>query len=135
GCVLIGYAGSRLGLKVSDYLLSVIPLFFGLIILYSLWFMLGAMSIWFVKIYNATEVLRGLLEAGRFPMVAYPSAYRVFFTFVVPVAFLTTIPAETMLGRSQVVWVIGAAMLALALLMLSTWFWRFALRFYTSASS
>lgn len=135
GCVLIGYAGSRLGLKISDYLLGTIPLFFGLVILYSLWFMLGAMSIWFVKIYNATEVLRGLLEAGRFPMVAYPSAYRVFFTFVVPVAFLTTIPAETMLGRSQVVWVIGAAMLALALLMLSTWFWRFALRFYTSASS
>jgi len=135
GCVLIGYAGSRLGLKISDYLLGTIPLFFGLVILYSLWFMLGAMSIWFVKIYNATEVLRGLLEAGRFPMVAYPSAYRVFFTFVVPVAFLTTIPAETMLGRSQVVWVIGAAMLALALFMLSTWFWRFALRFYTSASS
>jgi ABC-2 type transport system permease protein len=135
GCVLIGYAGSRLGLKISDYLLSAIPLFFGLVILYSLWFMLGAMSIWFVKIYNATEVLRGLLEAGRFPMVAYPSAYRFFFTFVVPVAFLTTIPAEAMLGRTQVVWVIGAAMLALALFMLSTWFWRFALRFYTSASS
>lgn len=133
--VLIAYAGKRLGLALENYLLSVIPLICGIISLYSLWFMLGATSIWFVKIYNVTEVLRGLLEAGRYPMVAYPATYRFFFTFVVPVAFLTTVPAEVMLGRSQVSWVVGAAALALGLLLASRIFWRFALRFYTSASS
>ena len=135
GGVLIGYAGGRLGLGVGNYLLSAVPLLFGLASLYSLWFMLGATSIWFVKIYNVTEVLRGLLEAGRYPMVAYPTAYRFFFTFVVPVAFLTTVPAETMLGRVQVGWVVGAGVLALGLLFVSRVFWQLALRFYTSASS
>jgi ABC-2 type transport system permease protein len=135
GGILIGYAGRRLGLGMDDYVLSVIPLLFGLIILYSLWFMLGATSIWFVKIYNVTEVLRGFLEAGRYPMVAYPAAYRFFFTFIVPVAFLTTIPAEAMLGRSEITWVFGAGVLAVVLFFASTRFWRFALRFYTSASS
>ncbi len=135
GSFIIGYAGQRLGLEIRNYLFSAVPLLFGLVILYSLWFMLGATSIWFVKIYNVTEVLRGLLEAGRYPMVAYPTAYRFFFTFVVPVAFLTTIPAEAMLGRSQITWSIGAAILSLVLFLISTWFWRFALRFYTSASS
>jgi ABC-2 type transport system permease protein len=135
GGIIIGYAGSLLGLTVVDYFLSAIPLIFGFISLYSLWFMLGATSIWFVKIYNVTEVLRGLLEAGRYPMVAYPIAYRFFFTFVVPVAFLTTVPAETMLGRVQLGWVIGAGVLALILFVIATVFWRFALRFYTSASS
>jgi ABC-2 type transport system permease protein len=135
GCVLIAYAGGRLGLGINKYLLSTVPIFFGIVSLYSLWFMLGATSIWFVKIYNVTEVLRGLMEAGRFPMVAYPAAYRFFFTFVVPVAFLTTVPAEAMLGRSPVVWVVGAGILALGLLLASVIFWRFALRFYTSASS
>ncbi|MBD2778201.1 ABC-2 family transporter protein [Iningainema tapete] len=135
GNAIIGYAGTKLGLGIDDYLISAIPLAFGLVILYSLWFMLGATSIWFVKIYNVTEVLRGFLEAGRYPMAAYPATYRFFFTFVVPVAFLTTIPAEVMLGRSQYSWVIGAGVLAIALFFISTWFWRFALRFYTSASS
>lgn len=134
GCI-IEYAGKRLGLEISNYLFSVVPLLFGLVILYSLWFMLAATSIWFVKIYNATEVLRGLLEAGRYPIAAYPTAYRFFFTFIVPVTFLTTIPAEIILGRGQFTWLIGAAVLALALFLVSTWFWRFALRFYTSASS
>ena len=135
GVVIIGYAGHRLGLPASNYLLSLIPLACGLIILYSLWFMLGAMSIWFVKIYNVTEVLRGLMEAGRYPMVAYPVAYQFFFTFVVPVAFLTTIPAETLLGRIEISWIGAAASLAIALLFIANTFWRFALRFYTSASS
>lgn len=135
GCILIGYAGTRLGVASSAYALSVVPLLFGLLSLYSLWFMLGATSIWFVKIYNVTEVLRGLLEAGRYPMAAYPLAYRFFFTFVIPVAFLTTVPAETMLDRVQAGWIIGAGILAVVLLVVSRWFWKFALRFYTSASS
>ncbi len=135
GFVMIGYAGIRLGIGISGYFLSAIPLLFGIVSLYSLWFMLGATSIWFVKIYNVTEVLRGLLEAGRFPIVAYPTAYRFFFTFVIPVAFLTTVPAEAMLGRGEVGWVLGAGVLALGLLFASVGFWRFALRFYTSASS
>jgi len=135
GVGVIVYAGSRLGLRVTDYLLGLVPLSFGLVILYSLWFMLGATSIWFVKIYNVTEVLRSLLEAGRFPITAYPAVYRVFFTYVVPIVFLTSVPAEVMLGRAPLDWIVSAAGLAIALLTASQGFWRFALRFYTSASS
>jgi ABC-2 type transport system permease protein len=135
GCIIIGYAGKRLGVGINGYLLGVLPLLFSFVILYSLWFMLGSMSIWFVKIYNVTDVLRGLLEAGRYPIAAYPTAYRFFFTFVMPVAFLTTVPAQVLLGRSEISWLIGAAILAVLLFFVSTWFWRFALRFYTSASS
>ena len=135
GLILIFYAGNNLSLGWQNYLASLIPLGLGIIILYSLWFILGATSIWFVKVYNVTEVLRGLLEAGRYPMVAYPAIYRFFFTFVVPVAFLTTIPAQAMLNRTEFIWIIGAAILAIALFLFSIFFWRFALRFYTSASS
>lgn len=135
GLIMIGYAGSRLSLNPLSYLLALLPLAFGFLSLYSLWFMLGATSIWFVKIYNVTEVLRGVLEAGRFPVVAYPLAYRVFLTFVIPVAFLTTVPAQALLGQVEWAWIFGSVGLAIALLQFSRWFWRFALRFYTSASS
>jgi ABC-2 type transport system permease protein len=135
GLMIIFYAGSLLGVGVSAYLLSAIPMIFGLLILYSLWFILGSTSIWFTKIHNITEVLRGLLGAGRFPIGAYPAAYRFFFTFVVPVTFLTTVPAETLLGRGDPIWIASGGCLAVVLLILSNRFWRFALRFYTSASS
>lgn len=135
GLIVIAYAGHHLGLSWGAYLLAVPPLVFGALSLYSLWFMLGATSIWFVKIYNVTEVLRGLLEAGRFPIGGYPAAYRIFFTFVIPVAFLTTVPAQAMLRQGGQGWVLASALLAGALLVVANRFWRFALRFYTSASS
>ncbi len=135
GIAVIAYAGNHLGIGLRAYLFSLFPLLCGVLSLYSLWFMLGATSIWFVKIYNVTEVLRGLLDAGRFPIVAYPAAYRFFFTFVIPVVFLTTIPAEAMLDRVSGGWLLATTGLAIALLYFSHQFWQFALRFYTSASS
>ncbi|AFV76264.1 ABC-2 family transporter protein [Thermus oshimai] len=134
GVGLLLWAGGRLGLGFPDYALFALFWFLGGLILYSLWFMLATTGIWFVKIYNATEVLRGLLEAGRFPVGAYPALYRVFFTFVVPVAFLTTVPAEVALGRGEAPLLLALA-LALFLFLLARAFFRFALRSYTSASS
>jgi len=68
-------------------------------------------------------------------MAAYPASYRFFFTFIVPIAFLTTVPAETLLGRGEPMWIMGSMFLAIGLLYVSNQFWRFALKFYTSASS
>ncbi len=133
GVGLLLYAGGRLGLALGDYLLFALYWALGAVMLYSLWFLLATTSIWFVKIYNVTEVLRGLLEAGRFPISGYPALYRVFFTFVVPVAFLTTVPAEVALGRAEGTLLAGG--LALALFLLARAFFRLALGSYTSASS
>jgi ABC-2 type transport system permease protein len=135
GLLIVFYAGHQLGFAPLSYVSMLPPLALGVISLYSLWFILGATSIWFVKIHNVTEVLRSLLEAGRFPMEGYPAAYRVFFTFIIPVAFLTNVPAQSALGRSEPTWLLGSTLLAGVLFQASRWFWRFALRFYTSASS
>jgi len=104
-------------------------------ILYSLWFVLAALSIWFVKIWNATEVLRSVLVAGRYPVSAYPAALRLLFTFVLPVAFLTTVPAEALIGRGSWPWIAASWLVALTCLISTRLFWRYALRHYTSASS
>lgn len=133
GLGLLLYAGVRLGLGPWDYGAFAGYWLLGALMLYSLWFLLATTSIWFVKIYNVTEVLRGLLEAGRFPVGAYPALYRVFFTFVVPVAFLTTVPAEVALGRGEGTFL--ALVLAVLLFLLARGFFRLALRSYTSASS
>jgi ABC-2 type transport system permease protein len=116
-------------------LLPLALLLAALVILYSLWFVLAALSIWFVKVWNATEVLRYTLVAGRYPVSAYPPALRLLFTFVLPVAFLTTVPAEALLGRGSALWAIGSLLVAALSFAGSRLLWRFAQRHYTSASS
>ena len=135
GFGIVFYAGTKLDMNVMNYLSATLPLATGLVTLYSIWFMLGATSIWFVKVHNVTYVLSNLLAAGRFPIHMYPMAMRILFTFVVPVAFLTTVPAQAMLGRTNWGWLCGSILFALGAFIASRHFWRFALRHYTSASS
>ena len=116
-------------------LLALLLVVAGVLILYALWFVLAATSIWFVKTWNATEVLRAALTAGRFPVSAYPPGLRLLFTLVLPVAFLTTVPAEAILGRVTPPWTLASLAVAALSLAISRSFWRFALRSYTSASS
>jgi ABC-2 type transport system permease protein len=54
---------------------------------------------------------------------------------VVPVAFLTTVPAEALLGKPQPGSLLAAVTLALVCLAGSRALWWLALRHYTSASS
>lgn len=136
GLTIIGYAAWRLHLPPAAFgrgLLFLVP---AAAIMYSLWFLLSTLSIWFVKIYNVTAVLRSVLEAGRYPVDAYPLWFRFVFTFIIPLAFLTTVPARAMTGAGiATAWLAAAALLAAVLLVFSRKFWRHALRSYTSASS
>ena len=137
GLGLIAWAVPRAGAVPGPWglVLAALMLLAGVVILYSLWFLLAATSIWFVKTWNATEVLRAALTAGRFPLSAYPPGLRLVFTLVLPVAFLTTGPAEALLGRASLPWLAGSVLVAALSLALSRAFWQFALRHYTSASS
>ena len=133
--VLTGLIRSGVHPQPSSLLLACLLVLSGGLILYSLWFMLAATSIWFVKIWNATEVLRSLLGAGRYPLSAYPPALRLLLTTLLPIAFLTTVPAEALLGKAQPLWMAASVSVALLALLASRWLWRLALRHYTSASS
>ena len=137
GLGLILWAAVKAGADLSPVRCLATGLMLGasLVILYSLWFGLATTSIWFVKTWNATEVLRAALTAGRYPISAYPLRLRSLLTVVLPVAFLTTVPAEAILGRASLSTGAASLLMATVCLLLCRGFWGFALRFYTSASS
>jgi ABC-2 type transport system permease protein len=122
-------------INLSFLTLCTITIICSICILYSLWFFISTTTIWFVKTWNATEVLRSFLYIGRFPLDSFSFSLRIFFSIIVPVAFITTIPSEVFLGLSQL-WKIGLEFIVtLVFLFTSRKFWLFALKFYTSASS
>ncbi len=137
GLLIVFWAAFNVGTSFSFYYLSIfiISLFIGFVILYSVWFLIAASSIWFVKTWNATEVLRALLAAGRYPITAYPVILRFIFTLVLPVAFLTTFPAEAILGELKLYTLFFGLLLSILFFLFSRFFWIFALKHYTSASS
>ena len=122
-------------ITLAVLLVSFLMLISSLLILYSLWFLIATTSIWFVRVWNANEVLRSTLAAGRYPISAYPDSLRRVFTFVLPIAFLTTVPAEALLNIITVKTVTLSIFISTICLYFSRRFWTFALRYYTSASS
>jgi len=65
----------------------------------------------------------------------YRGAVRVLLTFIVPIAFITTFPASALLGRIDPTTTIIGFAFGIGSFIVSNRFWRFALRYYSSASS
>ena len=106
-----------------------------IVILYSLWFLISTTTIWFVKTWNATEVLRSFLYVGRFPLNSFSFLLRIFFSIFVPIVFITTIPSKVFLGLAQLWEILLEILVSGIFFIISRRFWLFALKFYTSASS
>ena len=126
---------NQINVNLSFLTLSFITIICSICILYSLWFFISTTTIWFVKTWNATEVLRSFLYIGRFPLNSFSFSLRIFFSVFIPIAFITAIPSEVFLGVSQLWKILVEVIVAIIFLMTSRKFWLFALRFYSSASS
>jgi len=107
----------------------------GMITVYSIWLILTTLAFWFVRVENFGEVFYAFYETGRFPVTIYNRWLRLVLTYIVPVAFLTTFPAATLLGKLSLYFVLAAVVIAGVLFYTSSRFWNYAIRFYSSASS
>jgi ABC-2 type transport system permease protein len=123
------------GVTVGGLALGALLVLSSLAIVYAVWFMLTTTAFWFVKVENITELFGSLFRAGQFPITVFPGWVRFLFTFIVPIAFITTVPAEVLIGRANPSAVAGAIAVALTLLGVSRLLWCWAVGSYTSASS
>lgn len=136
GLGLIGWAASGVeGVTLAGLLLALVLVGAALTIVYAIWFALTTTAFWFVKVENVTELFNGVFRAGQFPVTVFPGWLRLFFTAIVPIAFITTVPAEALIGRTRPTSALTAVAVALVLLVASRWFWKRAIGSYTSASS
>ncbi len=137
GAAVLGSALARLGEKIGagQAVLFGAMALAGLVIIYSFWLILATLSFWFVRVENILVIFQSMYEAGRWPISLYPGWLRFALTFIVPVAFATTIPAEALTGRLSVETVLGAIALAVFLATVSRLFWRIGIRHYSGASA
>jgi ABC-2 type transport system permease protein len=107
----------------------------GMVTVYSVWLFLATFAFWFVRVENVGELFHAFYETGRFPVSIYSRWLRLVLTYIVPIAFLTTFPAATLLGKLSVYFVLGSVGIAAVFFYASSRFWNYAIRFYSSASS
>jgi len=116
-------------------LVFVALLFMGVLMIYCFWLILTTGAFWLIRMENILELFQGVYQAGRWPTTVYPNWLQVGLTFLVPVAFAVTVPAEAITGRLTVTTLLEALAFTIILLLFSRWFWKRGLRHYSGASA
>ncbi len=123
------------GLGVVDVLAFAAALAVGAVLLYCFWMLLATLAFWIVNMWHLPELFEGVFQTGRWPIGIYPPWLRFSVTFLVPIAFAVTVPAEAVTSRLEWQTLALAAGFAVVLFGITRWFWRFGLKNYTGASA
>lgn len=125
--------GAQFGLRQA--LMFGVTLLASSTIVYSFWLILATCSFWFIKTENILVIFQAVYQAGRWPITIYPVWLRTTLTFLVPVAFAVTVPAQALTGRlnGQTLW--GTVAVALVFWLAARRFWRIGIRYYSGASA
>ena len=137
GLGVLVFALIRLGENVGvlEAGMFILMLIAGALIIYSFFLILATLSFWFVRVENILVIFQSMYEAGRWPVSLYPGWLRYGLTFIIPVAFATTVPAEALTGRLTWEILLGAVAIAAVMLIVSRLFWRVGLRHYSGTSA
>jgi ABC-2 type transport system permease protein len=119
----------------ADVILGMIMFVTGVTATYALWILCAAASFWVVRLDNLVHLLEAIFDVGRWPVTVFRGVWRFTFTFIIPIALMTTYPAKALLGTLEGWRAIATVAGALALVAISRLTWRAAIRSYTSASS
>ena len=130
-----GIAGLERSVGLRDALLFPVMLLVGALMIYCFWLVLATWSFWTVRMHSTIELFEGVYQTGRWPVGIYPTWLRYSVTFLVPIAFAITVPAEALTSRLEWSTVALALGFGAALFAFTRWFWRFGLRRYSGASA
>jgi ABC-2 type transport system permease protein len=104
-------------------------------VLYSMWILVVSAAFFVVKVDNLSFLFLSIFDAARWPVSVFRGFWRLLFTVVIPLALMTTFPAEALLGRLPA-WAAAASLLGtLAFAAAARAVWTRAIGRYTSASS
>jgi len=135
---VIGYAARRMHFvptlaHASGFLALCL---FGIVIHYSLMFLLASISFWTVRAQGIVWGYYNLFQIARLPDEAFQGLFKAFFTFALPMLLVSNVPVRLLVDKlsspKPLVWLL---VMSLACFAVSEWGWRASVRRYTSASS
>jgi ABC-2 type transport system permease protein len=127
---LLGHAPGAL-----EILSAATMLLAALLVLYSIAILVVSIAFVAVRVDNLMFLFQSIFDAARWPSQIFRGVFAFVFTFILPLALMTTYPALALLGRLSLSTALGAAAGAIVFAAAGRTAWRLSMRRYTSASS
>lgn len=128
---------NTLGFSFWRFILFLILLINGVIIFYSFSLFIKSISFWTIDSSGSWLLIERISANSQYPVdIYYHKIMRGMFTFIIPLAFLSTVPAKILVYRNlDVQFLLLSLLIALIFFIGSRMFWNFSLKHYSSASS
>jgi viologen exporter family transport system permease protein len=131
----VAVAQLRSSVGIGESVAFAVMLLLGGTMIYSFWLILATGAFWLVRMDEVRELFQGVFRAGQYPIAVYPGWLRIGLTFLVPLAFAVTVPAEAITSRLDWPTVVLTAVVAAVIFGASRLFFRLGLRRYSGASA
>lgn len=137
GAIVLGVAISRIGMQASWWVAFAFgaALLMGVTMIYCVMLIASTLSFWFVRIWELMEMMLSIYQAGRWPVGIYPDWLRMGLTYLIPVAFAITVPAEALTGRLTPQLLASTFAFTILLALVARRVWLFGLKHYSGASA
>lgn len=136
GVGLVVYAGNAAGVtwNVLQILAAIVFAGCGLVLIYTAWCCVATLAFWFQG-GLLDPIFFWIMGVRSYPVTFFRGWVRVFFTWVFPIAFATTFPAQALIGEIDLRLLAGGVVFAGLALVGTRRFWNYGVRQYSSASS
>jgi viologen exporter family transport system permease protein len=137
GACVVAVGITRLdgGVGAGDAAMFLLLLVVGALLVYCFWLVLATLAFWLVNTWFLSEAFEGIYQVGRWPIGMYPGWLRYSMTYLVPIGFAVTVPAQAVTHRLGWQTAVVAFVFAAAFVAFARWFFRTGLRRYAGASA
>jgi ABC-2 type transport system permease protein len=137
GLVVAGAAVAQMQWQVGVWQILgfIAALILGIILIYCFWLIIISIAFWVIRLNDFVMIFQAIYAAGRWPVGIYPDWLRIGLTFLVPVAFAVTVPAEALTGRLSPMTLAGAFAMTVLFAALARLIWSLGVRRYSGASA
>jgi ABC-2 type transport system permease protein len=107
----------------------------GTFILSNIFWVIHSSAFWLTNLFNIGHLNNTIASSAQFPPAIYNPKVRLVISYLIPTVFTAPIPARVLLGDPALPSIILAIIVAALTFVISQFFWDFALKHYSSASS
>lgn len=134
---LVGYATHLQGFAphLGQVLMWCVSLCLAEMVYFSFALLLKTTSFWTTQTSEINYILYSSDRLNQYPTQIYTGFVHFAFTYIIPITFITTIPAQLINGKTGLLSLFGLLVFTIAIFLIARSFFYYAVRSYSSASS
>lgn len=128
------FIANHINVTIFQFAAFILLAISGITIFYAVNFIVLTITIWNTNLSNLVDLVDQVSTLSRYPKEMYQQLGNIFYYILFPIVIIISVPTQILLGQNALTDSVLLVIFSILFFAASRFFWKFALRFYTSAS-